>query len=246
VNIRMAETVDALHQEIAKLFNVCAKFLQDLAQERKQLSQELSEYIGSQRADLRILADSLHASISQIKQQSITSLPSDVVAVELLQSEDVPQPASQNATPRPDFSLTPGDITSLSSARESTAASQSGQRFRNLRQWVATNLQDIMSRSLNRWSTPAELIVDAPGDLAHTTKLLDPDSKLVLIGTLGHTQYLAVALPGGYIGSTFYDWFTIPKGTNVRVERTLIPALVEVEPPGITCLSAVRLLKIKE
>jgi hypothetical protein len=232
VDSRVAETVEALHEEVGKLFNVCANFVQDFAKERKQLFQELEEHVGSHRAQLRALANSLAASIDQTKQRAVTSLPSDGVALEVVQSNDLYEPALQNPPEEPTSQLTPNDVSKFRSARELDAADEDDQRFRNLRQWVTENLDHIMRRSLARWSMPGELTFDAPRELSLKTTLLDPDSKMMLLGTAGHQHYLAVALPGGYIGSTFFDWFTIPKGTNVRVERTVTPALVAAGSSG--------------
>jgi hypothetical protein len=227
-NTRIDQTVEQLNDAVRKLFNTCATFTQGLVKDRQLLSHELLDHFKYQREEWSSLINSLQLSLNQTQRPALTSSSSTVPARETLQPE-----YASNSTFQPELDSRRAQSSDDSIRPEPRRLTNKGdEKFKKLREWVTSNLQNIMSRSLNQWNAPEELLLDAPPNLDRTAKLLDPDSKLILIGTEGHSQYLAVALPGGYIGSSFYDWFIIPKGTNVRVEKTLTPALVEVGASG--------------
>ena len=99
------------------------------------------------------------------------------------------------------------------------------QRFKRLRDWMDSNIQYIMRRSMVEWQTPEELLEGAPKNLYLTSQILD--QKILLVGTQDYDQQLAMVLPGSYIGASYFDWFILPKGTNERVEETVESAIVE-------------------
>ncbi|MGB7925482.1 MAG: hypothetical protein WCF57_19745 [Pyrinomonadaceae bacterium] len=124
----------------------------------------------------------------------------------------------------------------VTSAQSLIAPRRSSAEFAPLHNWVTSNLDKIMSRSLNRWSKPEDLLCDAPADLRYTARILDPDSKLVLIGTNDDSQYLALALPGSRIDANYYEWFSLPNGPRMLVGRTRIPAFVDANTTGYQVL----------
>jgi hypothetical protein len=99
------------------------------------------------------------------------------------------------------------------------------QRFSRLREWIDLHIQHIMKKSMASWRTAEDLLSGAPTDLLIVPQILD--KKVLLVGTKDCSQQLALVLPGSYIGGTYFDWFSVPKGTNERVEETIEPAIVQ-------------------
>jgi len=195
---------------------VCGQLMEQLAHDRTEMSDRLSELVNRQTHSLDQLRDVLDARRPANARERATD-------VHMLEPDRALQLPESSVTVMDEPQVTVDTVPHVANKDD---------RFWKLREWVINKLPDIASRSLNQWRTTEELVGDVPRNLNSTSRLLDPASKLIVIGIEGQTVLLAIALPGGYIGSTFYEWFTIPKGTNVRVERTVTPATVEAGPGG--------------
>jgi hypothetical protein len=110
-------------------------------------------------------------------------------------------------------------------AARNAVSSNSKERFENLSRWLHSNMQSVMQRSLDARSQPEILLTGAPSELKPTVQIAD--GMVLLVGTRDYAEKLALVLPGSYIGSRYYNWFEIPKGTNERVEETVEPAIVK-------------------
>jgi hypothetical protein len=173
------------------------------------------------------------------------SPPPPEIAPRAIEAAALPQALEDRApVVSADSSSSPVGTTARVSSSAQTAplstlpaeSAQGSSEFAKLRGWVVDNLEQIMNRSLNQWSKPEELLRNAPAEIRYTAYMLDPDSKLVLVGCEDSSQRVALALPGGYMDTRYYDWFSLPKGIGARVAQTVIPAIVEANDTGFRVL----------
>jgi hypothetical protein len=224
---RMEKIASQLHGGTEQLSHIFKEFTEQLMRQGAELSAGIWHFSSVQRELTDKLSHSLRAVPPGIASESSIGLGvpahtgfhpgTELEPAKEVEASYIARNAEPSQAPRSD-------------------AKTGDERFRKLKEWVAGRLPEIMSRSLNQWSSADELLPPAPRELSPTSRLLDPGSKLILIGAEGQSIFVAVVLPGGYIGSTFYDWFTIPKGTNVRIERTVAPAVVEAGEAGFIVL----------
>ena len=218
---------DALDQVVEKFNAVTNKFTDALKVFFGQLSQSQQEMLEGLSKHLTGTQAELYKNLASFS----ASLPKTSGAT-------TPEPTREEGLLR----KTGGDEGDQTARLDNEAIQQAGTRleprlvsevktdnegFHKLHMWILSNIQQIMNRSLDQWTKPEELVQDLPSSLRYTAQIIDPDSKLLLLGVQDHPEYLALVLPGGYIGSRFYDWFSIPKGTNERIERTIFPAIVQ-------------------
>jgi hypothetical protein len=98
-------------------------------------------------------------------------------------------------------------------------------RFDDLTNWLRSNLQAFLKKIvINRYHIDA-LLNEIPRQLLATIEFLD--GRVLLLGTENCNKYLAIAIPGSYIGTRYFGWFSMTKGTNERIEGTVDPAIVE-------------------
>lgn len=225
-----------------------------LVGEQQQLLETISGLSGAERNEIRTLAKILTETFQkgvrvmqvQSRPGSATQTPPAVAPTTQTQATTAaPRPAADaqtNAGPARAAVTEEKGMGALTSRptepphAHAPQADEGSATFESLHIWVANNLDQIMKRSLNQWSKPEELLRDAPDGLQYTARLLDADSKLVLVGTEAASHHLALALPGGYIDTRYYEWFSLPKGIGARVARTVEPALVEVDNARVRVL----------
>jgi hypothetical protein len=65
-------------------------------------------------------------------------------------------------------------------------------RFTALQEWVSINMLAIFRRALRDWNTAKDLIAIIPAYLEAQAEILD--GRILLIGTRGHTQQLAIPI----------------------------------------------------
>ncbi|HKS28142.1 MAG TPA: hypothetical protein VJS44_09995 [Pyrinomonadaceae bacterium] len=235
-----------------KLFNSVARSLKDLIDERQQLL----DMLASQRTLQQKTTDSLVTVIEEAMRRgrsgepvSRLSLATDAPSrIEELPQPEVVPPAAEatRESERKEAVLelptvggqemVPDDSLPALQPPDSSVVPVQTDSFVSLKNWVVSNLEQIMNRSLTQWSKPEELLQGAPPELHYTALVLDPDCKLVLVGVEDASQHLAFLLPGGHLSASYNDWFTDPKGTGFRVQRTVTPAVLNAFETGYSVL----------
>lgn len=232
-----------LDQTCSRMDKSLTQVMTQLRNDREQFLKVLKSQSDSQSADSQALNSLLLDVLTEVRSpakgtQSRQTLPDEPslpvarslksvtpLAITPLSANNHVAPATKASTP----SSTPPPAVTGSSASDSP-------EFEAFQNWVYANLSQIMNRSLNQWNKPEELFRGAPCKNGYTARLIDPDSKLVLAGVNDTSQYLVIALPGGYIDPRYYEWFNLPKGIGARVERTTTPAIVETTDLGFRVL----------
>jgi hypothetical protein len=194
--------VERFDAAVLRFSSVLSDASQQITQTQQEFLHRLASHLDSQQATLEELIRSLQVAVS-------------VQSSQRLEPRGVPQR---------------GDVSQEVSREPGHLARDAAQRFTRLSEWLQINIQSVMKRSFGQWGQPEDLLFDAPHDLMLTAQVLD--GKVLLVGTRGHAKQLALVLPGNYIGTRYYDWFILPKGTNERVEGTIKPAIVEQTDSG--------------
>jgi hypothetical protein len=258
----MADLSDRLDASVRASSASVRSAVESSVQEQRQLLAMLSEVSEVHQSKLnnltRILADALQKGVLVVPIKYTTpstASPQATVATKQLPPTPPPVVSTTSSEPQPPAVVQMAVETNTAAADGSAVVDsgvsaphvmefkpeapaktkQSSETIELLRNWVVSSLDQIMKRSLNQWSKPEELLRDAPVDLRYTARLLDPGGKLVLICATDSSQCLALVLPGGYVDTWYYDWFT-PKGIGRRIERTQIPALVDASATGYQVL----------
>lgn len=102
---------------------------------------------------------------------------------------------------------------------------EGSQRFTLICNWMDNHIQTIMKRFNRPSKDPVDLLAGVPADLLIIHEVLE--GKILLVGTKDYNRYLALVLPGQYVGASHFDWYDGLRGTNERVEETIEPAIIE-------------------
>ncbi|HEX8072861.1 MAG TPA: hypothetical protein VF546_23145 [Pyrinomonadaceae bacterium] len=231
----LAERFDAIAQQWN---TVLRNGFNQMAKERSQLLTDLMAKASEHQVQVLDALRRLEAALRELPQL----MPQPPRTVKPAAEPAPAAPVAERAALAPPEPMPPapdGDAPPPQDARAEAAPAitpAAGASFEPLQDWVTTHLDQIMNRSLNQWSEPEDLLRDAPAELGYTAKLHDADAKLVLIGLKGETQYLALALPGGQLDSTYTDWFSTPAAGGGRVARTVSPAHLAAGATGYRVL----------
>ena len=95
--------------------------------------------------------------------------------------------------------------TNLSRLRKESLQDNPELRFSVLKEWFSVNVLAILHRASRGWSNAADLIVTVPSYLEPQAELLD--NSILLIGTRGHAERLAVSLNKLDASSNYGHWF---------------------------------------
>jgi hypothetical protein len=252
---RLAEFAEIFENSVRQLQKAGRIAVEDLREESQQFLKTSSNQSRALQDEIRNLTDALiavrrqglHASSSTPSQHVVPArpqpqaervLPTSRTPGEVVSSALQPTTGDgpTSAADRVSIPKPPPELLKETSQPSRTRSAPISQEFARLKNWVTDNLEQIMNRSLNQWSKPEELLRDAPAGLRFTVRLLDLESKLMLVGVLGASQYLVLALPGGHLGDSYTGWFSTPKGVNRPIERTRTPAVVDTSENGYQVL----------
>ncbi len=113
-----------------------------------------------------------------------------------------PPPQPQAAPPEPEAKPENVDYVRL---RKEVVGNDSQLRFSLLKEWVSINALAILRRASRGWTTPNDLIVTIPAHLEPEAEILN--DRVLLIGTRGHTEKLAMPLGDLDPSSDLSQWF---------------------------------------
>jgi len=115
-------------------------------------------------------------------------------------------------------------------------------RFAALQEWVSINMLAIFRRALRDWNTAKDLIAIIPGYLEPQAEILD--GRILLIGTRGHLQQLAIPLGDLDRSSDTEQYFdfvaTAQKTTNSPAVMLRANGHLELVSRGIIAQAALR------
>jgi hypothetical protein len=112
----------------------------------------------------------------------------------------LPQP------PQAVFEVQPTPVkTNLARLRRESLRDNPELRFSVLKEWFSVNVLAILHRASRGWSNATELIVNVPTYLEPQAELLE--NSILLIGTRGHAERLAVSLNKIDASSNYGHWF---------------------------------------
>jgi hypothetical protein len=100
---------------------------------------------------------------------------------------------------------TPRDNSNHSRLRRASLSQNAELRFSVLKEWVSINSLAILHRASRGWTTANELITTVPAYLEPEAEVLN--EAVLLIGTRGHLEKLAVPLRELDSTSNFHQWF---------------------------------------
>jgi hypothetical protein len=104
--------------------------------------------------------------------------------------------------------------------RRETLRENPALRFSVLKDWVSINALGILHRASRGWYLVSDLIASIPPHLEPEAEVLD--DSVILIGTSGHPEQLALKLRQLDPSSEYFEWFeTGPEG-----HVTVLPAVV--------------------
>jgi hypothetical protein len=82
-------------------------------------------------------------------------------------------------------------------------------RFSVLKEWLSVNTLGILHRASFPWHTANDLIAIIPSDLEAEAEILE--KSILLIGTRGHAEKLAIPIRDLAQSSGYRKWFEPPK-----------------------------------
>ena len=100
-------------------------------------------------------------------------------------------------------------------------------RFSILKDSIATNMLAVFRRASMDWKTPEDLIGFLPSYLEAEAEILD--HQLLLIGTPGHNEKLAVPIRGVDATSSFRNCFDLDARTTTNTPAVLLPSETDFE-----------------
>ena len=102
-------------------------------------------------------------------------------------------------------------------------------RFSILKDWMSTNMLAVFRRATLDWKTPDDLIAFLPGYLEAEAEILN--NQVLLIGTPGHNEKLAVPIRNLDDGSALYGCFDFVADSRVVINTpaVLLPLDAEFE-----------------
>ncbi len=113
------------------------------------------------------------------------------------------------------------DQINLSRLRKESLRNNPELRFSVLKEWFSVNVLGILHRASRGWSNVNELIANVPVYLEPQAELLD--DTILLIGTRGHAEKLAISLQKVDSSSNYGHWF---EPVIARTPSTYTPAVV--------------------
>jgi hypothetical protein len=116
--------------------------------------------------------------------------------------------------------------------RRDVLASDAQLRFDLLKEWVSVNSLGILRRASTAWQSPQELIAALPETLQAEAEVLD--DAVLLVGTRGRPERLALPLKHLDATSRFAEWFELSSnGSGQHAER---PAVLIRKDHGLESL----------